>query len=59
MFLREKRRSFLLFSEGYLTPRGWALKLDVSKAKAPWSVPTGKCSSEKKGGFSFYSVEVI
>ncbi|MGD6801638.1 DNA helicase [Rossellomorea aquimaris] len=28
---REKRRTFLLFSLGYLTPKGWPLKLDASK----------------------------
>ncbi|EDL65854.1 hypothetical protein BSG1_16400 [Bacillus sp. SG-1] len=26
---RKKRGSFLLFAEGYLTPRGWVLELDV------------------------------
>ncbi|EDL64142.1 hypothetical protein BSG1_15785 [Bacillus sp. SG-1] len=29
MFLSEKKGAFLLFAEGYLTPRGWALELDV------------------------------
>jgi hypothetical protein len=33
MFLREKKAVFLLFSQGYLTPRGWALKLDEQKRK--------------------------
>ncbi|MGD6968012.1 hypothetical protein ACQCVP_16415 [Rossellomorea vietnamensis] len=28
MFRREKKAVFLLFSSGYLTPRGWALELD-------------------------------
>ncbi|TYR99971.1 hypothetical protein FZC84_09200 [Rossellomorea vietnamensis] len=42
MFRREKRRSSLLFSSGYLTPRGWALELDDTKVEAPWSTPTGK-----------------
>jgi hypothetical protein len=28
MFLREKKAVSLLFSEGYLTPRGWVLELD-------------------------------
>ncbi|MGD6966546.1 hypothetical protein ACQCVP_08965 [Rossellomorea vietnamensis] len=28
MFRREKKEVFLLFSLGYLTPRGWALQLD-------------------------------
>ncbi|MGD6969108.1 hypothetical protein ACQCVP_22055 [Rossellomorea vietnamensis] len=29
MFLIEKKAPFLLFYEGYLTPRGWALELAV------------------------------
>ncbi|EDL65100.1 hypothetical protein BSG1_07219 [Bacillus sp. SG-1] len=28
MFLSEKKVTFLLFAEGYLTPRGWVLQLD-------------------------------
>ncbi|MGD6966063.1 hypothetical protein ACQCVP_06515 [Rossellomorea vietnamensis] len=48
MFRREKKVLFLLFSSGYLTPRSWALELDETKAEAPWSAPTGKCSQEKK-----------
>ncbi|EDL64600.1 hypothetical protein BSG1_09041 [Bacillus sp. SG-1] len=45
----KKRGSFLLFDEGYLTPRGWALQLDwgshlSAKVEVPLSAPTGKCS---------------
>ncbi|TYR77730.1 hypothetical protein FZC79_02635 [Rossellomorea vietnamensis] len=59
MFSREKKVLFLLFSWGYLTPRGWALQLDATKAEAPCSAPTGKCSQEKKRCSSFYSLGVI
>ncbi|MGD6966549.1 hypothetical protein ACQCVP_08980 [Rossellomorea vietnamensis] len=64
MFRREKKANFLLFSLGYLTPRGWALQLDwgshlSSKVEAPWSAPTGKCSQEKKRWSSFLSLGVI
>ncbi|MGD6964990.1 hypothetical protein ACQCVP_01005 [Rossellomorea vietnamensis] len=59
MFQSEKKRSFLLFALGYLTPRDWALQLDWGshlspKVEAPWSAPTGKCSQEKKGELPFF-----
>ncbi|TYS17078.1 hypothetical protein FZC78_10690 [Rossellomorea vietnamensis] len=31
----KKRRSFLLFDAGYLTPRGWALQLDFGVSPVP------------------------
>ncbi|EDL64010.1 hypothetical protein BSG1_07354 [Bacillus sp. SG-1] len=35
MFLSEKRWFSLLFAEGYLTPRGWALQLDWGSPPVP------------------------
>ncbi|WP_426896015.1 hypothetical protein [Rossellomorea vietnamensis] len=53
MFLREKKAVFLLFSQGYLIPRSWALKLDEQKRKRPGQPRQANVPERKKGGFPF------
>ncbi|MGD6965279.1 hypothetical protein ACQCVP_02475 [Rossellomorea vietnamensis] len=48
-----KKAVFLLFSQGYLTPRGWALKLDEQKRKRPGQPRQANVPERKKGGFPF------
>ncbi|MGD6965313.1 hypothetical protein ACQCVP_02645 [Rossellomorea vietnamensis] len=70
MFRREKKANFLLFSSGYLTPRGWALQLDwgvtfqwvrnlgltcLQKWKRPGQPRQANVLKRKKGGLPFIS----
>jgi hypothetical protein len=48
MFFRSKKSLFDFAPEGYLTPSGWALKLDSKEKRKRAPNAEGKCSSDEK-----------